>query len=330
MAFGLFNPFKDMIFDRHFCFLTGKLTTARMPVFPKWLVEHFDLGDEKINLMENSQPKMVAYRDLELPCTPEVKQAFNEIDSKFNEAYERGYEGIAALDDQIIFQWAGRIVYGLLYLEFVGEWERCQTLGKEFKISRKLKDRLGKFHFMLQSVVEPITFGDRKPWSVVSFPLKYSADILSFRDDVINLLFQFGVNGFGFIVCFQDNEAVIERQQDILEKIKSYTLHPVQFEELFARLHYTADLMQYRPGYDFIEENGGIRIEALPVEQTDSRKPLFGFWKDDFYARLLSNYWQVYGIEKGDILQFQKPFLSFLEEAHTKEFIDPESIELPF
>lgn len=330
MALNTFNPFEDMVFDNHFCFLSGRLTTDSITVFPEWLMDHFGLGDEKLTLMENSQVKKVSYKDLKLPCADHVKKAFDELDLKLQEAYEKGYEGIAQLDKKLLFQWSGRIVYGLFYLEMVSEWERHKKLGKEFKISPKLKHRLSLFHLMLQSIVEPISFGDRKPWSAVVFPLKYSADILSYRDDVTNLMFQFGVNGFGFIICFQDNGAISEEQSDILEKIKGHILHPVQFEELYARLHYTADLLQYRPQFDIEETENELNIEALPVVQTDSNRPLFGFWQDDFYARLLSNYWQVYGVEKGDILRFQEPFLSFLEHPHTKDFINPESIELPF
>lgn len=330
LTLSFFNPFQEMIFDGHFCFLSGDLTTESMPVFPEWLMDRFKLGDEKITLMENSQRKQVSYRDLKLPCAPHVKKAFAELDLKFRIAFEEGYEGMAKLDEKLLFQWSGRIVYGLLYLELLGEWERHQKLGREFRMAPKLKEHLQHFHLMLQSVAEPISFGERKPWSIVVFPLKYSDDILSFRDDVINLLFQFGVNGFGFIVCFQDNGAIAEEQSEILEKIKGHTLHPVQFEELFARLHYTADLLQYEPKYEFEEGENGLKIEALPLVQTNPQLPLFGFWVDDFYARLLSNYWQVYGIEKGQIIQFQRPFLSFLEEPHSKDFIDPETIKLPF
>lgn len=330
MALDFFNPFEEMIFDEHFCFLSGDLTTESMTVFPEWLMEHFNLTEEKLGLMENSQIKMVPYRDLKLPCAPHVKKAFEELDQEFRKAYEKGYDGMAQLNEHSLYLWSARIVYGLLYLEFVGEWKRHQKMGKQFRIGPQLKEHLSNFHLMLQSIVKPIRFGERKPWTITVFGLKYSADILSYRDDVINLLFQFGVNGFGFIVCFQDNGIIGEKQAEILEKIKGHILHPVQFEELYARLHYTADLLQYRPKYKITEKDEEIKIEALPVEQTNPHKPLFGFWEDDFYARLLSNYWQVYGIEKGSILRFQQPNLSFLEDGYTKDFIDPKTIKLPF
>ena len=53
-------------------------------------------------------------------------------------------------------------------------------------------------------------------------------------------------------------------------------------------------------------------------------------WDEDVFAQLLSNYWQVYGIERDDILMPQKPPLSFLENPYTKDFVDPEMIALPF
>lgn len=330
MDMDFFNPFEDMIFDTNFCFLTGKLTTDQITVFPEWLMDHFKLTEETLGLMENSQIKMIPYPELKLPCAAHVKKAFDDLDQQFQEAYKKGYEGIAELDEQLLFYWSGRIVYGLFYLEMLGEWERHQKLGKEFNIAANLKKRMRKFHLILQSIVEPITFGERKPWSIIVFPLKYSADILSYRDDVINLMFQFGVNGFGFIACLQDNGAIVEKQHEIIEKMKGHTLHPIQFEELYARFHYTADLLQYQPQYKITQENEKIEIEALPIIQTNPNIPLFGFWIDDFYARLLSNYWQVYGIEKGEILQFQRPFLSFLEHSQSKDFVDPETINLPF
>ena len=63
----------------------------------------------------------------------------------------------------------------------------------------------------------------------------------------------------------------------------------------------------------------------------ESKKPpVFGLWDENIFAQLLSNYWQVYGIERDDILKPQKPLLSFLENPYTKDFVDPDTIALPF
>ncbi|MFL0352692.1 hypothetical protein [Xanthomarina sp. GH4-25] len=320
----LFNPFKDLIFDEHFCFLSGALTNETMSVFPKWLMDHFKFGDEKIEMMDKA--KSYQYSDLILPCSLEVKKAFEELDIKIQAAYKEGFEGMASLDNELLFQWTGRMVYGLLYYEMLYERDRLLKKGEEFDLSLTLRKRFGYFHLMLQSIIEPISFVGKKPWSIVVFPLKYSEDIFSYRDDAINLMFQFGVNGFGFVACLQDNGVIAEKQKDILGKMKEYVLHPVQFEELYARFHYTDYTLQYTPEYKIETQDHGITIEI----ETTGKPPVFGFWDEDIFAQLLSNYWQVYGIEKEQIFQPQKPPLSFLENPYTKEFVNPESIKLPF
>ena len=327
MSLSLYNPFEDLIFDPHFCFLSGALTTEKMPVFPQWLMDHFKFGDERIEMMDKQ--KSYVYADLELPCSPEVKAAFDALDEKIKTAYQKGYEGMAALDEQLIFQWSGRMLYGLLYYEMRYERDRLLRKGEEFGLSPQLKERFGNFHLMLQSLIAPVSFEDRKPWSIVVFPLKYSADIFSYRDDAINLLFSFGVNGFGFIACLQDGGVIKEKESKLLEKMKGHVLHPIQFEELYARFHYDDYILQYNPKFKIDNKNGAITIEALPI-QPKADRPLFGFWDEDIFAQLLANYWSVYGIEREDILRFQKPPLSYLENPYSKDFIDPEAIELPF
>ena len=324
MAEMLFNPFKDLIFDEHFCFLTGDLTNEKISVFPEWLMDHFNLGKERIEMMDKN--KSYKYADLKLPCSTRVKDAFEELDAQVKAAYEKGYEGMASLDEEQLFQWTGRIVYGLLYYEMVYERNRLQKKDEEFALSMPLRKRFGHFQLMLQSLVEPISFVGKKPWTITVFPLKYSADILSFRDDTVNLMFSFGVNGFGFIASLQDNGIIGEKHSEILDKMKGHVLHPVQFEELYASFHYTDYILRQDPQYLVESHDNGISIE---IEKTE-KPPVFEFWDEDMFAQLLANYWQVYGIEREDILRPQKPRLSFLEDPYTKDFINPESIKLPF
>lgn len=327
MLDSLYNPFDDLIFDPHFCFLSGALTTETISVFPEWLLERYDFGDELVHMMDKE--KSYKFSDLTMPCAPHVKEAFDRLDKKIQEAHDKGYEGMAALDEELIFQWSGRIVYGLLYKEMTYERDRLQRQGKELGLSDYLKARFSRFQLMMQSLIEPISFKGRKPWSISLFPLKYSADIFSYRDDTINLLFQMGVNGFGFIICFQDNGAISDRLSDMLEKIKGNTLHPIQFEELYAHFHYSDYILQAIPEYKIDDTGNSIVIEALPMKPAVGQE-LFGFWNDNIFAQLLSNYWSVYGIEREEILQFQKPRLSYLEAPYSQDFIPFEAIELPY
>src|SRR5690606_2342071 len=158
--------------DEHFCFVSGVLTTGKMTVFRNWLMDHFKFGDEKIEMMDKS--KSYIYSDLKLPCSPEVKEAFETLDVKIQAAYKNGVEGMASLDQELLFQWTGRIVYGLLYYEMLYERDMLLRKGQDFELSASLKKRFGYFHLMLQSLIEPISFVGKKPWSIVVFPLKYS------------------------------------------------------------------------------------------------------------------------------------------------------------
>ena len=324
MSQMLFNPFKDLIFDEQFCFLSGDLTNEKMTVFPEWLMDQFKFGDERIEMMDKS--KSYHYQDLKLPCSSRVKEAFETLDIKIQQAYKNGFDGMNTLDQELLFQWIGRMVYGLLYYEMVYERNRKLRNNEDFELSFALRERFGHFHLMLQSVVEPISFIGKKPWTIAVFPLKYSSDIFSYRDDAINLMFSFGVNGFGFIACLQDNGVIGEKQKEILDKMENHVLHPVQFEELYARFHYTDYIMQYKREYKIESQGNGITVA---IDET-AKAPVFGLWDEAIFAQLLANYWQVYGIERDDILKPQKPLLSFLENPYTKDFVDPETIALPF
>ena len=273
--------------------------------------------------------KSYTYADLQLPCTPRVKKAFEELEEKVQAAYQKGFEGMAELDEQIIFLWTSRMVYGMLYYEMQYESNRKLRLREHFNLSATLRERFGNFHLMMQSMVEPISFVGQKPWSIALFPLKYSADIFSYRDDTINLLFQFGVNGFGLIACLQDNGIIKEKHQDLLDKMKGHVLHPLQFEELYARFHYSDYILQYKAEFKIENTDQGITIEAIPITDKENR-PIFGLWDNEIFAQLLTNYWSVYGIQREDIIQFQKPFLSFLENPYSKDFVLPDGIDLPF
>ena len=327
MSLAPYNPFQDLIFDDQFCFLTGDLTTEKMTVYPEWLMDHFKFGTDRIEMMDKS--KAYTYADLQLPCSPRVEKAFEALEEKVQAAYQNGYEGIKTLEEEELFLWTGRMVYGMLYYEMRYESARMMRLREPFDLSPTLRERFGNLHLMMQSIVEPISFVGQKPWTIAVFPLKYSADIFSYRDDTVNLLFQFGVNGFGLIACLQDNGIIGEKQKEILEKMEGHVLHPIQFEELFARFHYSDYILQYKPEYKIENTENGITIEAIPITANADR-PVFGFWDDEVFAQLLTNYWSVYGIQREDIIQFQKPFLSFLENPYSKDFVKPESIDLPF
>lgn len=327
MASTVYRPFEHIEFDDHTCFLTGVKTDEKMSVFPEWLMDRYGFREEEMMMMD--KVKKYLFGDLVLPCSPEVKRAFEDLDLEFQKAFDGGYESVRNFDPLKLFQWIGRIVYGLLIYELRFEKARFEKYDKEFDLAQVLKERYGIFHLMLQSIMRPIHFEGVTPWTLLVVRHRLSEDSFSFRDDAINLMFSMRVKGFGIIACLQDNQAIYTKEKELLDKIGEAELHPLQFEELYGRFHYSDYIKLYKPQYLFSEEENEIHIKALPVEAEEGY-PLFGLWDEDMFAQLLGNYWELYGLQKHHILRFPDPIKTFLLNPYTGDFIDPDSIEQPY
>jgi hypothetical protein len=175
----------------------------------------------------------------------------------------------------------------------------------------------------------PMEFKGVKPWSIEIVKLKYSKDIFNYKDEPTNLNFSLGVNGFGILACLQDNGVVAQKERNLLGKIGEKTLHPIQFEELAARFLYANYLLKNR-GTNTIEvEEDKVIIESFSPEE-NAGDSLFAPWDDDMFAQVLAGYWEPWGFTKKDIINLPDSPISFLENDFTREFVEPESIQLPF
>ena len=265
-----------------------------------------------------------------MPCSEEVRKRLNLLEEEIQAAFTKGYDKVKKVPEERLFQWMGKIVYGVLYNDLCIEISRAsrKAKGKEFKLSPLLKERFGMFHLMLQSLITPVAFKGIKPWSICIVKLKYSRDIFNYKDEPMNLNFSLGMNGFGIIACLQDNGIVGNNQKQIINKIGEKILHPIQFEELCARFLYANYLLKYRSKYNTQTSEEKIIIESiLPEEREDQ---LFAPWDDNMFAQVLAGYWEPWGFTKKDIITLPDAPISFLENDYTYEFIEPESISLPY
>lgn len=332
MAISLFNPFETLHFEPQTCFLSGadlQSADEQIGIFPDWILDRFSLRNKRFKMLD--QVTGIQYEDLKLPCSPEVKNAFQVLDEEIKNAFEGGYEEIKKLPEERLFLWMGKLVYGVLYNDMVLEINRSakRAKGKDFQLSDFLKERFGKFHLMLQSLIVPMEFKNVKPWSIKIVKLKYSKDTFNYKDEPTNLNFSLGMNGFGIVACLQDNGAIGKNQQDILDKISDKILHPIQFEELCARFLYANYLLRKKTKH-FINITGEkVILESFPLVET-SDEPLFAPWSEDMFAQVLAGYWEPWGYTKNEIITPPDSPLSFLENDFTHQFIEPESVTLPF
>jgi len=332
MPFSLFNPFETLYFNAETCFLTGEDLQSendQVCIFSDWILDRFSLNNKKFKMMD--QVTAIHYEDLKLPCSAAVKNALNILDEEIKEAFNEGFDAVEKIAEESLFLWMGKLVYGVLYHDLNLEIRRSakNPKVKEFKLSPLLKERFGKFHLMLQSLVVPMEFKGNKPWSIEVVKLKYSQDTFNYKDEPTNLNFSLGMNGFGIIACLQDNGAVGKKEKDILTKISGKILHPIQFEELCARFLYSNYLLKKRPQHLVEVQDEKVIIESLPLPETIADRA-FGAWDDNMFSRVLAEYWQPWGFTKDQIITPPDSPLSFLENDYTGVFIEPESIKLPF
>jgi hypothetical protein len=328
MSYQLYNPFETYDFTPETCFLTGEKLASeseQITVFPKWILDRYELGEKKFTLMD--QITSYKYADLKIPCSENVAaNALLQLEDEIKTAFEAGFYEVKKLPGKRLFQWMAKIVYGVLYHDLLAERKRAARRNLEFKLSPLLIKRFSLLHLMLQSLVAPISFSERKPWSICIFKSKISKDVFNYKDEPTHLNFSLSMNDFGIVACLQDNAAVAEFQKDIVETFSNKTLHPVQLEEIFSRFIYTNYLMKYFPEYRIAETSEKVCINALPYNTEDLFKP----WDDDLFAQVLAVYWKPWGLTKKEIYDFPNSPLSFLIDESTNEMIDPDTIQLPF
>lgn len=330
MQIQYFNPFDNINLDPGICFLTGedaKSPSDQISVFPEWVLSRFALQDKEFKLMD--QFTKVKYGELRLPACERVSRAFQKLEEEIQASFNEGYEAVKQIPSERLFLWMGKIVYGILYHDMLDEKKRLEKFNQTFGLSPKLKERYGLFHLMLQSIVSPITFWGRKPWSYAVVKLKYSKDVFNFKDNPVTLDFSLGLNGFGIVACLQDNGLVSQYHQEIIGKIADTELHPVQFEELCAKFLYANYLFKHHLKYKFEQGEGGLVIEPILAENQPNHSQ-FAPWDMSMYSQVLANYLQPWGYTTKNIGKMPDGPISFLENDYSNALTPPDKIDLPF
>ena len=327
MPAQIYSPFQSFNFSNSKCFLTGETLISpeeRIQVFPQWLMSRYDLEDKPFKLLDES---MATYKDLKLPCSAAINEQYLEpLEAEIAAAFDTGYEAVKALDDVKLFQWAGKMLYGIVFNEIQAGIRQQHAQGEQFNISESLIHKFSNLHLMLQCLNLPIQLDGFKPFSLMLFKVDNTQDIFGYRDEINTLTFSLRIKDFGLIICLQDNGANSRYHKELLGKTDGRTLHPIQFEEVNARFFYSAYLFNRLPEYDVMPVGDTIYIEASPLRGTSS-KPLFDDWMNKIYGQVLENFWKNWGYLLFEIIKNPEQPMSFLFDADGN-FVNASSIEL--
>jgi len=327
MPAQLYYPFKTFNFNNRTCFLGGEALSSeeeKIQVFPAWLMNMYQLADQPFKMLDET---ISTYKDLKIPCSAAISERYLEpLEAEIAAAMSAGYEGVKSLDELKLFQWAGKLLYGILFNEIQAGIKQQHAQGQEFNISQSLIHKFSNLHLMLQSIYQPVLFEDFKPYSLFLFSVDNAEDQFIYRDEINTLTFSVRMKDFGLIICLQDNGANRNYHREILEKIEGQTLHPIQFEEFNARVFYSAYLFNRLPEYNILPVAEETYIEAMPLRGISS-KPLFDYWLNKTYGQVLENFWKKWGFLLLEIIKNPEKPMSFLQDADGN-FISAAAIEL--
>ena len=317
----IYNPFKNLEFKNRKCFLSGDNVEAgeQTTVFPQWLLERFTLHKKPLKLLDES---MATYGVLKVPCSASVaKQALEPLEEEIKEAFSMGYESVKDLSSIKLFQWIGKLVYGVIYNELRIGIREQQANGEEFLLSEGLMHKFGNLQMMLQSLIKPIEFEERAPWTIRVFKVDNSPGVFNYRDEINTLTFSLAMNDFGIIACLQDNGANAIYHQELLEKVEDKQLKAIQYEELIAMFYYSNYLFNRLPEYNILLTADMVYIESMPLRGVSS-KPLFDNWQTKPYGQVLEKFWEPWGFTLFEIIKDPDNPMSFLLDAEGN--YDPE------
>ena len=285
----------------------------------------YELEDKPFKLLDES---MATYKDLKLPCAAQVNEQWLEpLESEIAAAFNIGYEALKELDEVKLFQWAGKLLYGIIFNELQSGIKQQHAQGEEFNISQSIIHKFSNLHLMLQSINQPIYFEDFKPFSLFLFKVENNEKEFGYRDEINTLTFALRIRDFGLVICLQDNGANRIYHRAVLEKIENKLLHPIQFEEFSGRVFYSAYLFNRLPEYNVLPVDDDIFIEGMPLRGISS-KPLFDNWNNKTYGQVLESFWKNWGFLLLEIIKNPEEPMSFLFDAKGK-FINADSIGLP-
>jgi len=271
---------------------------------------------------------MATYKDIKIPCAATVNDEYLEpLENKIAGAFELGYDAVKELDDQLLFQWAAKMLYGLIFNEVQSGIRLQHAKGEEFNISQSIIHKFDNLHLMLQSLNLPVVFEDFKPYSIFLFKVDNNPLEFGYRDEINTLTFSLRIRDFGLVMCLQDNGANYSYHREMYDKIKDEVLHPIQFEEFCGRVFYSAYLFNRLPEYNVLEANDEIYIEAMPLRGTSS-KPLFDTWLNKIYGQVLESFWKNWGFLLLEIIKNPEQPMSFLFNPDGS-YVNAATIELP-
>ncbi|KAA9346130.1 hypothetical protein [Adhaeribacter soli] len=329
MDFRLYDPFVNMTFSSHACFLCGTIVSddERIPVFSGWLQKRYDLGQKKLQLLDQST---LTFTEMQIPCCPVCAEKVAELDQKVEAASKTGLPGLQALEEKTLFLWLARMFYGILVTEL--KTEQNPLIKPEYSVGEnpKMLHKFQSFFQLMQAIRVPIEFDDFTPCSIFMVELQQGEQKTEFnyRDDLTTMMFSLQLDNVLIIANLLDNGFLKKAMTPVWREVEGKVLHPIQAAEFSARVYYAAYIFNLTPDYFVRRQKPEDTHLIYDTLVDDITATIFNPWEHSVYATALEKFWLPWQISRNQILQNPESPLSFLLDAEGR-FRELQEWEVP-
>jgi hypothetical protein len=291
------------------CFLCGASgqDVTLEHVFPKWLQRRFNLWTQRVGLLNDS---LIQYRQLTIPACARCNNVdLSRLESAVAKAVDGGYATASSLDPYLWYLWAGKLFYGVLRREL--NLFRNRAKPEEGSIvSDSLLKSFSNLYLFLQGIRKKHEFTSEPPYSVLVCNLHDLGHLRNygFRDNMIHMTVSVRMGDIALLVSLEDGGLTTESYGRFVGEVAGRKLHPIQFDELTAKVAYQVALL-----------NGGVTYISSKV--IDASEPMKTFvhrggylheWSQEEFSHVLRAH--VAG------------WLSEKEANETQWFVPPNSV----
>jgi hypothetical protein len=249
------------------CFLCGAAEViTKEHVFPKWLLNRFDLWDEPLTLLNGTG---IRYRQLVIPCCQRCNnEHLSPVENRVQAAFAAGPSALADLPQPDLYLWMVKIYYGLLFRNLTLPVDQRNTLAGPIVTPQDLS-RFRILHLMLQGLrgVDVKMLHAGTPGSCVIAPAQTSTlGHASLNWDYLDVPHApFLAVRVGHVAVFAgliDSGAFLHfaKETQHFNAARELRLHPAQFQELAVLFAAIAMRVSERREFEVQQHERGFHI----------------------------------------------------------------------
>lgn len=280
------------------CFACGgeSSTGAGEHVLPRWLQKKYSLNNERLQLLNGT---LIPYRQLTIPCCGDCNTTFLSNLENQVQALDGACFPLGPMQRLSLARWLAKILVGILTKEAVIPYDRREPSGGPI-IPSSVLEHFNQAQLLIQTARKETKFSSLHcdfPFTLYGYQIEEDSRFGAF--DLLTCVFGQSVAiRMGTIGAIFVNDGGLQHHVGFHGpfELNGHRLHPIQFSEIAARVHYKSMLRVATHAYQTVETPTEVRVEQLDVvpltNETlpDGSWKIFEPWDDQECAKLISKY----------------------------------------